>query len=715
MPKLSRRGFFVLCTVATGSLAGPVGCGSSDDSPTPKSPYFPQSVASFDPRPNSVMLWTRIDDPERPHDDDLTISLELSRDSDFSELVALEGAAALPLVAQAAFDHTVRVHVAGLEPATRYYYRFTYERAGGVELSATGRTKTAPAVAADSKVRFGVICCQDYDDRHFHVLRRLAEEELDFVVHLGDYVYETVGSEPVASGGRRVVFRNPQEALILGGSLAAGTIGNYRDLYRTYRSDPDLQRLHERFAMIPIWDDHEFSNDCHGEVVTYEGLEEAAYPARRAAADQAWFEYMGIDFSVEPAQSWDGSADFPNNLAIHRSFEFGRHLALVMTDLRRYRPDHLVPENALPGAVFLGASELPDVDPSLLVPYVDVDSREYSAYRLALSDDAVAAELELDASSIRGKLSAPWLNAMLTTAGLSDPPPLDLEDPDLPRGYAYHQLLKQSQFSEVGARYLIATEPLAALSAARFASSAGADEALMGLEQRAWFLETLKKSQQTFKLWGSAVAFMPKRIDLRGIAALPAELRTTITLSGEDWDGFPSERAALLQELAAVENTIVLSGDLHCFLAGTPLVPEAPDQRLIELTTSSVSSTTWLEAIGEVVQNAPELPPNAALLAANVGALLQNPTTKPNPHLAYQKLDRNGCTLIEVDGESLRADFLLIDPADLRQRAEALSGSLASRFTRERFRVLSGSKELEREVDGAFAKWDPETASFRAD
>jgi alkaline phosphatase D len=277
-------------------------------------------VASGDPRSNSVVLWTRVVDPERAHDE-LELQLELALDPQFMETVELDGRASRSALAEARFDHALSIRVDGLLPATHYYYRFSYESSKGRVSTRVGRTKTAPADDDESGVRFAVVCCQDYGGRYFHVFRRLVSEELDFVLHLGDYVYETVGVPPFPAGTRDVTLGRPEDALLLEeGLLAVRSLDNYRDLYRTYRTDPDLQALHERFPIIAIWDDHEFSDDCYGATSTYsDGREDELDLPRRAAADQAWFEYMPVDFSVPPTSGWDTNREFPDNLSIYRS------------------------------------------------------------------------------------------------------------------------------------------------------------------------------------------------------------------------------------------------------------------------------------------------------------------------------------------------------------------------------------------------------------
>jgi alkaline phosphatase D len=641
-------------------------------------------------------------------------------DAELTQPVSLSGEAA-NVVALAAADHCVRVRVTELEPATTYYYRFRYLSASGWAETRVARTRTAPDDAADVTVRFGVVCCQDYGGKYFHVHRHLSEQDVDFVLHLGDYVYESVGdtSFQTPTEGREVVFSAPEEALEVGrgnGSfMAAQSLSNYRDLYKQYRSDPDLQALHERHPIIAIWDDHEFSDDSHGQVANYtDGREDESSPERRAAADRAWFEYMPVDYDTAPAAGLDGSRDFPDDFGIYRSFVFGQHLELVVTDLRRFRPDHLIPEDAPPGVVFLTQSELEEQQAALpedAVPYVDVDTYAEGVYADVLREGADS--LDITAEKVTGKLSAVWINQALAMLELAEPPPISLDDPELERGYAYHCLLKTAEFSRVGSRYLVATTPLEALARQKWEASEGQSENLMGDTQRAWFLKTLSGSTRSFKLWGSEVAFMPRHIDLTGVDLAPPDLQRPITITAEDWDGFPNERRALLAELGQLENVVVLSGDLHCFFAGTPALPDAPETRVVELTTGSVSSTTWLDGMRTVLEQDGSVPMEAELLVQNVGALLADTVRRPNPHLAYQELGRHGYSVVEVAASELTLSVRTIAVEQVRTPPGELSAELDDYFEMVEFRTRAGSKELERRFNRAFLTWDMEEMAFK--
>jgi alkaline phosphatase D len=698
--------------LAGSPLASACGESQSPAAAQPHSTYFPQSVASGDPRATSVVLWTRCHDPARPNDD-LELRLEVALDAEFDVLLELAESSGVTLLAEASAGGCVKVRLDGLEPGRHYFYRFIYTLEGQPHRSRIGRTRTAPEPDAVENVRFGVISCQDFAGKRYHVLAHLAQQAIDFVVHLGDYVYETVDDPSFQSPtpDREVRFSAPEEALDRAGNLAARSLGNYRDLYRTYRGDPDLQRLHELFPMIVIPDDHEFSNDCYGARANYsEGREDELDLERRHNADRAWVEYMPVDYTEEPASAFDESAEFPDNLRIYRSFVFGRQLELVLTDLRRYRPDHLVPENALPGAVFMSERQARDLlgeVPEDTVPYVDLDAEEYAATRALARDVASSQGFEPDA--IAGLISLPWLNGVLETAGAET---LELNAETLEHGYAYHQLLKAQQYTSLGARYLVAEAPFLALAKLRFEASDGASESLLGSEQKAWFLRTLKASSRTWKVWGNEYTLMRRRIDLREVTLAPPELQTRILLTTEDWDGAPNERDALLEELGGIPNVVAFTGDLHAFFAGTPHAAKDERARIVEFVAGSVSSTTWLTGIERTIASDPTLPPQAALLASFVDRLLMDSETRPNPHIGYVDLRRNGFALVEAREDALLATLHLIDDALLPLKSAQLPGSLANLFEAVEFRVPAGAAELERLIDGNWRRWERATRTW---
>jgi alkaline phosphatase D len=331
-----RSSMYFTVVSATASLAA---CGSSDpDTTVPKDSFsFPLGVASGDPKDSSVVFWTRCLSLKGV--ETIALRLEVSASTSFDTLVARAD-----LSASRQYDFTVRAKVTGLTPGTRYYYRFV----SGQDASVTGTTKTAPALAsAPASMKVAWLTCQDWSVNHWAAMDLIAAEELDFLVHLGDYIYETVGatfqSGAAEAAHGKITLPNGTARTGSETGVYATSLEDYRTLYRTYRGDARLQELHRKFPMIAIWDDHEFSDDCWQDHQTYTNANKQE-TARRRSATQAWAEYMPIDFGDV---SFDLSKPSYDNIRIYRDFHFGSLMHLVMTDERLYRDDHVVGEAEL--------------------------------------------------------------------------------------------------------------------------------------------------------------------------------------------------------------------------------------------------------------------------------------------------------------------------------------------------------------------------------
>ncbi|MFO7561364.1 MAG: alkaline phosphatase D family protein [Enhygromyxa sp.] len=677
--------------------------------------YFPQSVASGDPRPGSVILWTRVEDPEAAGQE-LELELELAADPDFAEPITTIAV----LTASAAHDHCVKVRVTDLPPGEPLYYRFVYPKAGAYFGSRVGRAASAPEPDADLPVRFAVVSCQDFS-RFYNVHHALAEQDIDFVVHLGDYIYETT-SDPEFQApipGRSIEFDDKAGAIVFNEGeddeyYAAASLDNYRQLYRIYRGDRGLQRVHERAPMIVTWDDHEFSNDCHGATGTYfGGRVDETDVARRKAANQAWFEYMPVDYQDDPDFQYDPAAEFPGDLIIYRDFVWGKHLHLAMTDERTWRSDHPIREDAFPGTVLVDEATLSaelGALPSWARPYVDIDSLEGGELRDALI--AAADEIGYDGAWITGELDALVVNELIEAinAGGGELTPIPDEDlAALPRGLSYASMGKSAFYASFGSRLLVNKPAYDLWTRLRYQQTAGASEQVLGEVQEAWLIETLAGSDRTWKVWGNEFSLGQIAVDIRDLA--PAPFNELYYLSLDLWDGHRNRRDTILGQLAALENMVAVTGDIHAFYAGTPFVSDEPEQRIVELVTSSVTSSSFKEILAVTVATNPALAgfAEAALLVEALDSLLVSASLETNPHLGYARSDLHGFVLIEADGSKLDAtyqqiavDYLLSDYGD------DLSGLLGA-FTSERFRVNAGERELYREIDGEWKRWDRET------
>ncbi|MEV6705664.1 alkaline phosphatase D family protein [Micromonospora wenchangensis] len=274
---------------------------------------FRHGVASGDPLPDGILLWTRVTPvaealPGSGLGPDVDVRWQVAADPDFATVTAQGVTPTGP-----ARDHTVKVAVTGLAPATTYWYRFGH----GDAWSPTGRTMTAPAVdAAIDRLRLGVVSCANWEAGHFAAYRRLADRgDLNLVVHLGDYLYE-YGTGEFDAGGTVVRPVVPEHETL--------TLADYRVRHALYKTDPGLQALHAALPWVITWDDHEVANDAwSGGAENHTPGSEGAWSDRVAAARQAYKEWMPVRIGA------DGT--------IYRRLRFGRLAELSMLDLRSYR------------------------------------------------------------------------------------------------------------------------------------------------------------------------------------------------------------------------------------------------------------------------------------------------------------------------------------------------------------------------------------------
>jgi alkaline phosphatase D len=691
------------------------------------SAYFPQSVASGDPSADSVILWTRVEDLQSP-EQDINLLLEVAVDESFQELISLNGETGLEVLAESQFDHCVKIKLKGLDSATTYYYRFVFESpAGALFASRTGRTKTAPSAETDASVRFAFVSCQDFNGRYYNPYRYLAkQDDLDFVVHLGDYVYETTGDPDFQEQhpDRAMTFTDESSAIPFNEGtdsayFAAKSLSNYRDLYKVFRSDQDLQAVHERAPFVVIWDDHEFSDDNYGATGTYsDGRDDEHDVARKKAANQAWFEYMPVDYQDDEDFRYDPSVEFPDDLRIFRDLEYGANLHLIMTDLRTYRSDHLVPEDALPGAMAMTESDLLDhlgEVPGSALPYVDIGSYLEGYYQELLGD--FADDLDIIADKLVGNVSADWINDMveaLNETALELLPLIEeAEMETLPRGLAYTSVGKTSQFSNLGSRYLVIKENWEILADFEYNRTGGNSEIAMGEGQRDWFTSTVENSSKTWKVWGNEYCLVPRVVDVSNLDFVPDFLRNRFNLSAEDWDGFPNRRDALISLLSDVGNVVAITGDIHAFFAGTPAVRGDNTKKIVEFVTGAISSATYQELLVGQANAVPALrDAGVAALALGVKAFLTDTDSRANPHLGYVDVTHQGFALVSLDSNVLETTFFAVDQALAGEHLGDGSDTLDANFSETRFRVESGSSELYQEINGVWLRWDMEAMAW---
>lgn len=524
-----RRRSFLRLLAATGALPLVGGCSSESE-------VFTHGVASGDPSPDGVLLWTRVEGVA-------SVEYVVASDRELRDVV-VRGT----VTVAADSDGTVHVDVTGLSPATVYWYRFS---AAGTT-SIIGRTKTAPAPDADVPVRIAVASCQDFGGRYFFAWQSLIDrDDIDAVIFVGDYIYETIGHLDVKLPPERSL-EIPDGLLLedpLKGSVAATTLADYRALYRQYRRDPHLQAVHARFPFVMMWDDHEFANDSWRDHATdFDDLYgDEASPERYAAATRAWFEYSPIR----------------KRESIFRSFRWGRHADFVLIDERSYRDDCVIPEG-----------------------------------------------------------------------------PIDRSVGHIQTNSAF------------GARTFVIKDAFDAREVA-------ANPTMLGATQRDWAIAALNTSTATWKLLVSPLVMAQMVIDLTSYTQLPDTFRERYYFKTDQWDGYRSERRALLEACTGVENLVVLSGDLHGFYAAElqldfdqPTKPVA-----VEYAVSAISAPTVDVQLEGVIQGNLFL---RGLGVANLVPEFDANILATNPHIVHAESTKNGVAIVDIRAHAVEVQFIAV-------------------------------------------------------
>jgi len=305
---LSRRSFLA---AAAAAVSGKLLSCSSETRRLPEGP-FQLGVASGDPTPDGVVLWTRLAPrPLQPGGgmppSGVNVTWTLAEDEQLTRGVRSGIAPALPELA-----HSVHVEVAGLSPDRVYWYRF---RAGDVE-SPLGRTRTMPAAdALPARLRFGVASCNHLETGWFTAFRHMLQDDVDLVIHLGDYIYEGAGAD------KRPRKHQGKECM---------TLEDYRIRYGQYKSDPDLQDLHAAVPWLVTPDDHEVDNNYANAISEEKDVKPADFLKRRAGAYQAYYEHMPLRLLALPKGP---------DMLLYRRLAWGRLADLFVLDTRQYRTD----------------------------------------------------------------------------------------------------------------------------------------------------------------------------------------------------------------------------------------------------------------------------------------------------------------------------------------------------------------------------------------
>ncbi len=604
---------------------------------------YPQGVASGDPSPDSVILWTRRapDTGANAH----RLMVEVASDEAFHHIVARGDVGV-----SAATDWTCRFLAAGLRPAREYWYRFVDE-AGN--MSRVGRTLTAPASSDARPVRFAFVSCQDITNGALNAYRRMIyedarrprAEQLSFVLHLGDFIYEIVKyPEDAPDGhdrGRRLRgnVRYPNGEKLRHFNFPTG-LEDYRTAYRSFLMDPDLQDARARWPFVPVWDNHEFS--WKGYQSQQRLFNDPPRPAQtlKLAASQAWYEYQparvikqspGDPFVPPPVTNTPlsnldarGVGQETNNLtAIHalkvyRAFRFGKNIDLILTDNRSY----MGPPNA------------------------DVPQFDFGGYTREVNDI-------LDQGREYNGGHPP---ATIHAAGQDVPNP----QRDAPA------------------------------------------QAYLGLEQMAWFKERLRTAQAPWKIWGHSFGTLNWRIDAQN---LPPEFAQQWPSTEYAFQGrsFTVEHAEIFGMIRneGITGLAIVAGDKHSFFAGYPSedLPPLPFEPVgVEFITGSISQQNTGEVQAATVPRDEPTRPfvvhdrpdgsmqcafNTTVLHGVRAALVLRDTDDPvraraarnpenAPNLTFVDWAGYGYTTVRASPDELETEFVCIPPP--MERAETEDG-----------------------------------------
>ncbi len=606
---------------------------------------YPQGVASGDPTPDGIVLWTRAQ--PSAGESDVALVLQLSRRSDF-KTVALEKS----LKALAGVDHTCRVVVTGLEPATTYYYRFIDD---AHRTSTVGRTRTAPAPTADVEARFALASCQNFQTGYYHAYRRLLEQErtagpearIDFVLFVGDFIYEMifparmgVPTRPLAFPGKPWDDHNQNFGQKIELQYAE-TVDEYRYLYRGCLADPWLRAARQNWPFICIFDDHEVADDYWQSMTVYQPPGTPTQ-RRKVAGNQAYFEYIPTMLSdlprqnpaydFKPVQVQDvpfGAVDDlnrstePNNLAaihsinITRRLQWGRHLDLILADSRSYRSEHPVP-----GLI----------------------GQKLSFHPRALLPRGLVEEMDAGRTAHGGHP-----RETVEARGMSFP--------------------NARRTTPVGTMY--------------------------GADQKAWVKSQLKASTATWKVCVNSVPQTPLSFDFRfeGRSIAPDEVVMT-----DSWEGYPGERREMLEFVrdSRIANYISLSGDHHMHFCGL-LSPDRDDGGAgavgVEFVCAGISSASFGDVLRSfmkakapgteaetlvggppVAAGRPALPwtgvtalygweesLRCAKASGPAGAVRPSAGRRRQTHIPYMDSDSYGLCVATATASDFRVDFVTFD------------------------------------------------------
>jgi len=668
MATISRRSFIELAVAlgATAALGRPIAT-SSKVAWREHRDFYPQGVASGDPDSASVLLWTR-----RPPKDGHAVrklSVEVAEDEACTRVVATAEA---PISETA--DWTCRVLAGGLKPARTYWYRFADTGGNG---SRIGRTITAPSEDDTRPVRFAFVSCQNANQGAQNAYRRMIFEDeraaeadrLGFVLHLGDFIYEIVWYPEDRPGGMydrrlRDIVRYEHGEKIRDFHIPTD-IGDYRAIYRSYLLDPDLQDARARWPFVCMWDNHEFSWLGWQSLQIFQGVNRPAQ-TRKVAANQAFFEYQPARI-FKPSGPWLGQFDPPHvvDAPVTRFDEHGlgqepNNLAAIYS-LKGYR------------ALRWGRN----------IELIITDQRSYRSEEPTGMPEAQSLQSD----------SFPEVMSQEVTEIL-----------DAGRAYDRGQppAIIRSLDGKIEIPNVWKDRPT---------------QTILGADQKAWFLERLRNSKATWKIWGNTTATLEMRADPQN---LPEEMAKRWPWAGyacfpmQDWGTAYVEKSEIYDFVLehGITGFATVAGDRHSFWAGLAaksLPPKSFNPVGIAFVTGSISAPGVIEAyvhvflkdhplrplfVGEGPTDTRPQPTMNLLLRHGVRSCLEYASSgdivraralsnpELSPHVSFVDMAGHGYAVVRVTHDTLETEFVCI-PRPLERSEQPNGGPILYR-TRHR-------------------------------
>jgi alkaline phosphatase D len=638
----NRREFLAMAAVIGANAAW--GRGSSSPSSVAwheRRDLYPEGVGSGDPDSNSVLLWTRRAPITSPVEQ---LTVEVALDESFHKVIAKR----TTKISQAA-DWTCRVLVGGLNPGTVYWYRFTDHHGFG---SRIGRTITAPSNDDPRPVRFAFVSCQNANFGAQNAYRRMIFEDeraeeanrLGFVLHLGDFIYELVWypEERATYYDRQVrdIVRYPKGEKVDTFHIPVD-VDDYRAVYRNYLHDPDLQDARARFPFVPMWDNHEFSWQGWQSFEVFDGKVRPSQ-TRKVAAMQAFFEYQPARMAKPSGPSLE-RFDPPTvaDVAVTKFDDHGLG----------QEPNNLAAINSLKGYRSMRWGR-----------HVELIITDERSYRSADPGN------DIDGDALINKDFADFVPEEL------------LEIIDGGREYNGGKPPETIQFGDKKVPNTQKDRP---------------PQTMLGAEQKKWFLDQLRESKATWKIWGSTTGTLPERVDVQN---LPAETRAGKwpddvigSMGGGDVSCAYYERGQIYDfvQQQNITGFATVAGDRHAFWAGLAsksLPPKPFDPVGVAFVVGSISAPGFLESLEHRKKDAPfrELflgqgpadtkpqPTINMLLRHGVRSCLEysksgdlakarelsNPSM--SPHLSFVDVGGHGYAIVQAAANELETEFVCI-------------------------------------------------------